>query len=361
MSSEQSSADNIFSTTGVSFDRWVDLRMISTVRLVLATAALLITMIDPTEPDRFVAATYAALALYAIYSLVIYILALRRGPLPQRIIHWLDLAWYVPLIALSSGTNSIFFFFLFFCILVASFGWGFREGLRVTVVAATLFVLIGMLVPADQPFQWHRFLLRPLSLLVLGYMIAQWGGFEVKLKRRLALLKDLSDFSDPRFGLEQTVDRVMHRLSSFYGADSCMLVVKVPGDTYQLRKVSGSGSVNSVVKSLPNEIASILLSPSPPAVLIFHQRKSRRMIYDFRTSQSSRDVPANFAAIGNTLEAKQFMSLPVYYHGRPVGRFYVIGTSHDFNESDIAFLLLIIEHVTPVLDNIRLVDRLASE
>jgi signal transduction histidine kinase len=161
--------------------------------------------------------------------------------------------------------------------------------------------------------------------------------------------------------LEQTVDRIMHRLSSFYGADACMLVVKVPGDTYQLRKVSGSGPVNSVVKSLPNEIASILLSPSPPAALIFHQRKSRRMIYDFRTSQSSRDVPANFASIGNTLEAKQFMSLPVYYHGRPVGRFYVIGTSHDLNESDIAFLLQIIEHVTPVLDNTRLVDHLASE
>lgn len=33
------------------------------------------------------------------------------------------------LISLSSGTSSIFFFF-FFPILVASFGWGFAEGLR---------------------------------------------------------------------------------------------------------------------------------------------------------------------------------------------------------------------------------------
>jgi len=55
------------------------------------------------------------------------------------------------------------------------------------------------------------------------------------------------------------------------------------------------------------------------------------------------------------------MSLPIYYQGRPVGRFYIIDSSQSLDDSDIDFVLQLIEHVTPVLENIRLVDRLASE
>jgi signal transduction histidine kinase len=359
---EHSSTDSIFSTTGVSSDRWIDLRMISTMRLVLASSALFITMLNPTEQNSFFGPTYIALVLYTAYSFVIYVLSLRRSALlPQRILHWLDLVWYMPLIALSGGANSIFFFFLFFSILVASFGWGFSEGVRMTLVAALLFTAVGVLSPTHDTFELSRFLLRPLSLLALGYMIAHWGGFEVKLKRRLGLLKDISDLTDPRFVLDQTVNRIMDRLRFFYNADSCLVVVQVPGGNFQLRKVRGPTPGDCSVKTIPDEMAAILLSPSPPAALIFNKRKSKRLIYDIRTSVSSRDVSSTFAAIGNTLEADQFMSLPVYYQSRPVGRFYVIGSSQSLDDSDIGFVLQLIEHVIPVLDNIRLVDRLASE
>ena len=353
---------NGISTTGVLSDRWIDLRMISTMRLVLASSALFITMLDLAKPNRQYPAIYITLGLYTVYSLVVYVLSLRRSALlPQRILHWLDLLWYVPLIALSGGPNSVFFFFLFFSILVASFGWGFSEGVRMTLVASSLFTTVGVLSTTDIKFELDRFLLRPTSLLILGYLIAYWGGFEVKLKRRLELLKDISDFTDPRFGLDQTVSRIMDRLRDFYQADSCLVVVQVPGGSFQLRKVSGSTIVDSVVKTIPDEIATILLSPSPPAALIFHKRKSKRLVYDIRTGLSSREVSSTFATIGNTLEANQFMSLPVYYQGRPVGRFYVIGSTQSLDDSDIGFVRHLIEHVIPVLDNIRLVDRLASE
>ncbi len=357
---EHGSTDNIFSTTGVSSDRWIDLRMISTMRLVLASSALFINMLHPGEASAILGANIA-LGLYTAYSLVIYVLSLRRSKLlPQRILHWLDLLWYIPLLAFSSGTGSMFFFFLFFSILVASFGWGFTEGIRMTLVTASLFTIVGVLATEDK-FELDRFLLRVASLLILGYLIAYWGGFEVKLKRRLGLLKDISDFTDPRFGLEQTVSRIMDRLRLFYDADSCLVVVQVPGGSFQLRKVSGSATGDSVAKTIPDEMASLLLSPSPPAALIFHKRKSRRLVYDIRTGLSSREVSSTFATIANTLETDQFMSLPFYYQARPVGRFYVIGPSQPLDDSDIAFVLQLIEHVIPVLDNIRLVDRLASE
>lgn len=326
-------------------------------RLVLASSALFIIMLDPTRPR----ATYIALVLYTAYSFAIYVLSLRRSALlPQRILHWLDLIWYMPLIALTGGSNSIFFFFLFFSILVASFGWGFTEGVRMTLVTASLFTIVSVLFRTDT-LELSRFLLRPTSLLTLGYMIAHWGGFEVKLKSRLGLLKDISNFSDPRLGLDHTVNRMMDRLRRFYKADSCLAVVQIPGGGFQLRKVSSGTASGWVVKTIPNQMAAILLSPSPPAALIFHKRKSKSLIYDVRTSLSSRDVPSTFATIGNTLEAQQFMSVPIYYQDQPVGRFYVIGSPETMDDSDIAFVLQLIEHVTPVLDNIRLVDRLASE
>jgi len=355
---DQSSTNNILSSKDVSSDRWIDLRMISTMRLVLASSALFIIMLDPPGPR----ATYVALVLYTVYSFVIYVLSIRRSALlPQRILHWLDLVWYIPLIVLTGGSNSMFFFFLFFSILVASFGWGFIEGLRMTLAAAALFTVVGVWFHPENTLELGKFLLRPTSLLALGYMIAHWGGHEVKLKSRLGLLKDISDFSDPRFGLDQTVNRMMDRLRYFYKADSCLAVVQIPGGSFQLRKVSGPTPSAWVVKTIPNQMATLLLSPSPPAALVFHKRKSKRLIYDIKTSLSSREVPSTFAAIGNTLEAQQFMSVPIYYQGHPAGRFYVVGSPQTMNDSDISFVLQMIEHVTPVLENIRLVDRLASE
>ena len=88
-------------------------RMVKTMRLVLASSALLIIYLDPTEPERFVTLTNGALVLYWIYSAILYLLAARDSPL-LRIIHpwshWVDGGWYALLISLSSGTNSVFFF-----------------------------------------------------------------------------------------------------------------------------------------------------------------------------------------------------------------------------------------------------------
>jgi len=120
------------------------------------------------------------------------------------------------LISLSSGTSSIFFFFFFFPILVASFLGGFASGLRVVIVSSVLFTIIGYTTaPKGPQFELNRFLLRPIYLLVLGYMIAYWGGFEIEMRRRLGLLKEVSSISNPRFGINHTIGMVLQRLLKF--------------------------------------------------------------------------------------------------------------------------------------------------
>ena len=144
----------------------IDERMIAAMRLMLALLALLSTYIDPGETTHYVAATYTVLAFYLVYSITLLTLAVRRrSTIPATVAYWADVGWDILLIGSSKGTNSIFFFFLFFSILVASFQSGFTAGMRVTLVATVLFTGIGFAMAPDEPeFELNSFLLRPTSI-----------------------------------------------------------------------------------------------------------------------------------------------------------------------------------------------------
>lgn len=133
----------------------VDARMLALTRCVLAFTALAIIWIDPSEPRRLVELTYTSLAVYCIYSAVLALISYRRDwPAPKRAFHWADILFYAYLVALTEGTSSIFFYFFFFAILVASFSWGFREGLAVTVVSFILFTTVGLtFAPSGEEFE----------------------------------------------------------------------------------------------------------------------------------------------------------------------------------------------------------------
>ena len=373
----QDSANKDLSTTLPLSERWIDLRMISLMRVVLAFAALLVTFVDPPEPNRFVGPTYLALVGYGIYSLVIWALAIRHSRiLPIKILHWMDVAWYLPLIALSGGTNSIFFFFFFFAILVASFGWGFRSGMRVTIVSAGLFTVVGYVAAATQPdFQFNRLLLRPVELLVLGYLIAYWGGVQSRLVARLQLLKEVSLLSNPRFGVDRTIQSVLESLRSSYGADSCVSILpkSQAGQPIRLYGSSSEGPFNlhrtdrnntepgNSSQEITEEVARVFLSASPSHAIIYRQgNPGELLLYDTKTRDLVKDDSGSSTSL-NAFDGKSCFSVPVYYRSQPVGRLYIVGGTHRFDYADIDFVLQVMEQVTGVLENIRLVDSLASD
>src|SRR5215212_5594571 len=82
----------------------MDRRGVPLLRLILSAAALAIIFVDPAEPDRHVPFTYATLALYTLYSAVVYMASVRNRPVPRGIAHWIDVAWHTLLISLSNGT-----------------------------------------------------------------------------------------------------------------------------------------------------------------------------------------------------------------------------------------------------------------
>ena len=345
----------------------VDDRMISLMRLILALSALLITFIDPSEPDRLVAVTYGALVVYSIYGAVLYYLSPR---LPLSISHWIDVGCFLVLVALSSGTNSIFFFFFFFAILVASFRWGFKAGLRVTIVSALCFALIGYATAAQSNFELNRFLLRPVYLLVLGYMIAYWGGHEIKLKRRLNLLKEINLLANARFGVSETIGALLERLASFYEADDCWLIISdVEADAPRLFRLSQSQTVDAVAgEPLPPRVVQSLLAPAADIGILYQRAAQtglwrRETIYavDLRQKlECSSELKTIARSLATQFEMPAYISVPTQYRKRNIGRLFLVARPGVFESSDLEFLMQVAEQAMPVVQNIRLLDRLAT-
>jgi signal transduction histidine kinase len=351
-----------------------DDRMIVLMRLVLAISALLIIYIDPAEPDRFVFATYLALILYTFYSGVFYFLFIAGYPFVRRVIsvsHWLDVAWFVLFIALSSGTGSIFFFFFIFAILTASFSYGFESGLKVTLVSSVSFTIIGYLTsPGGQEFELNRFLLRPIYLTVLGYMMAYRGGHEIKIKRRLALLKEISIVANPRFGVDRTIGIVIDLIRKFYRADECLLIMTdIDTDEFIYYQTGHNGRPERQISAFPlNPMLQKCLTAFPEhRAVIYHRRNlwSVKPEHIHEVDLIEEQIPSaaenKFRAVAERLDAKSYLTVPVYRRREYVGRLFII--SHQacvFEPADIHFMLQAIDQFMPAVENIRLVDYLAS-
>lgn len=348
----------------------VDDRMVCLMRLVLAVSALVIVYLDPAEPNRLVPLTYTALVLYTLYSATLYLLTLKRESWqPGGWVPWADVLSYLLLVSLSSGTNSIFFFFFLFSILEASFRRGFGPGLRVTLVSAVLFTVVGYLsTPPAPAFELNRFLLRPTYLLGLGYMMAYWGGAEIRLKRRLALLKEVNTLSNPRFGVAHTVASMMRRVRDFYDADSCLLILGGGRDEgeFQLSRVERGADVGT--EHIPSELARQFFTLPESVAVVYHVKtrpwqrpEACYYAYDLARGERTDRGLAESEALAVMLDAQAFVTLPLLHRGRAAGRLFMTGRRGTLEPSDLDFLAQVVEHVMPVLSNVRLLDQLATK
>lgn len=80
--------------------------------------------------------------------------------------------------------------------------------------------------------------------------------------------------------------------------------------------------------------------------------------YDVATGKRVASPPE----VSGVLEAESFIAVPFCYGGKGVGRLYLLAPRRgDFDASEVDFLLQVLGHTLPAIDNIRLVDRLASD
>ena len=209
-------------------------------------------------------------------------------------------------------------------------------------------------------------LLAPIGLLIFGYIIARWGGYHTELKNRLKLLKDVTVFSNPRFGIDRTIKAILESMRAFYDAEACLLVIPgKPGDdeSYQMyRVVRGVHPSRSAPPEIGHEAAAQFLSPSLEYAVIYRKnRSSQTRLFDIKTRVFSETNSSNSDKLAGMLDAQRYISLPVYYRHQAVGRMYIIDGPTRVEGPDMDFMLQLMDHVTPVMENIRLIDNLASD
>ena len=350
-------------------EQWIDLRLIAAMRVVLATSALLVLLIESMEVRLWATPVHITLSLYSLYGLLVYHLTSRRNPIvAHRLVPYLDLLWYLPLVILTSSTSGVFYYFFFFTIIVASFSSGLSEGLHLTLASAALCTIVGALsmFAADKPIALNRLLLAPIGLLIFGYIIARWGGYHTQLKNRLQLLKDVTIFSNPRFGIDRTIKAILESVRDFYDAEACVLVI--PGkptdsESYQMYRVArGIHPSRSAPPQIGSEAAAQFLSPSLDHAVVYRKNhSSHARLFDVKNRVFSEAPTGTGDKLAAILDAQRYVSLPVYYRHQAVGRLYIVDGPARIELPEMEFVLQLMDHVTPVMENIRLIDNLASD
>ncbi len=339
-------------------------RLAATLRLVVAATAFVIFAADPSEHPERRPFAHAVLALFAGYSAISYVLAVRRGrSIRTSLVPWIDVAWVTLAVAVSQATSGIFNPLYLFPILCASFWYGFRRGLAVAVTSAAAFAIVGA-ATAPAGVDLRLFLVRPLYLLVLGYLIAVWVGHEVRSRARLALLRDVSAFSTPSLGLAPAVGNLLEAVRAFFEADSCRLVVadEHRGERWTRAAFRGAGADGGPT-ILPREVADALLPAPADAAFLIRARRRGDLTFQLHGAPGPREGdPAVASALLVALDAAAILSVSFRYHAGAPARLYVARSApRGFDRSDAEFLRQLVDQMVPVLENLRLVDHLAVD
>lgn len=338
--------------------------MVPRMRLLLAACVLMTVLVDSSDLVESSHTAWLAATGYLGYSLVIYVLQELRGPgAGGRVVHWGDVAWYAVIVATTGGIDSIFFLFFFFAIITASFRHGLEEGIRVSLASAVLFASC-VLLPGyvlDLP----RLLMRTAFLLGFGYVSAQWGESSVRNAQRLSLLRDVSRVSNPRFGVDRTVTAAMARMADFFQAQTCLLVLRdAECAACTIRSVKrGAASPVSAAQTLHEDAAHRLLALPAGQVCAYSRPCGWRALPGLRLPASASPGTPDLAlleSLAELLEANAFISAPVSMQ-RASGRVYVLSSSGRFSQGDALFLNHAIVQAFAVIDNIDLLDCIASQ
>lgn len=345
-----------------------DAQMVGKMRLLLAISALLATFIDPSGLSDVNSFTWLVFSGYVFHSIALYIFSQRNNPLSQsKLIHWLDVCWYAVIVFFTGGIDSFFSLFFFFAILTSSFRWGFEEGARVTLASATLFAACGLMPERAQDIS--RLLLRTAFLLTLGYMSAYWGETKIGLKRRLALLRDVSRLSNPRFGVDHTITSVLEKITEFFKGSGCILVMHdKESDVYSLRMIKKGRAEQSILaEPISQQAAAPLMIFSQDDIVAYTPPRwpslpmfKGSLTYDCIRTRWRRHDQQKSERLAALLEMRSFITTPLSLR-KAEGRIYVLSQDSDFRKGDALFLNHIVAQAFPVIDHIALLDRMVSE
>lgn len=336
-------------------------------RLVACFAAMhLIWGYYPT-PQHPIALALALLFLFTVYAGMLYWRTVRNSASQEsQILHWLDTLWYLIFIGMTGGPSSHFSFFLPFPMLFISLRWGFAPGISMAVFSTSVLLIMGA-VSAGMGARLFAadILLPPVALLVLGYLIATWANSGLALNRRLASLKEINSLFNPRLNIEQIIDRTVRHLARLYLIDKYALVLVEAGSPPRLFRAVLPDPMYRVSDTAAVEITKVLSELDTEGAIIYggNQGLRRADIYGLATpnAATSNNQLTHAIAVANRLDCAGFGSVQFDLHHGGTVRLFVCSNERSFGPADLPFFRQLSEQLSPRIENVQLLDRLASE
>ncbi|MDD5250373.1 MAG: histidine kinase [Rhodocyclaceae bacterium] len=328
-------------------------RLMSLLRVTLALSGLLVA-------PQWQSALAVLLLLYVIYSAVAHGLVLyRESLLHARFWHWLDVGWGIAVIAASGGADSDYYLFFIYPIIVASLRRGTDEGAALSVAAVAGWLLVALLAAGGAgPGQWQQVLLRAAALLVLGYAIALWAGFEARQRKRLVLLGEMNRLPNPRFGPDRLIAATLELLRDFYRADRCIAVFGADGEP----RIHVAPA-----RAVAPELEDALLALPERCVVVANARPRWLRFLGARLrieGVAEAELAAARAAgreLASSLGAGSWISVPLELGGGVLGRLYLLSRHGRFGSFDICLLRQAMDKFVPLVETVKLLDRLATD
>jgi signal transduction histidine kinase len=359
-----------------------DSRLTAELRLALAVITVVIAGDEPTATPLLLPAAVAYLA----YASVVYFAGFDQRSLIAGFTHYypVDAGAFLLFLSLADATGllaSLFAIYLFvFATVSAASTWGEAAGVRLTWSTAAMCATVILLrASMTSDFEAAGPLFSLGCLLGVGTIAARRGGYQFTARRRLAVLREAGSLANPRFGVDRTIDALLERLREFFEAQTCILTTALDADAEALTnpRLKNEGwwcvqrSENRPGMSAPTAFSVPELPWLPPDAVVVYVRGRRpgrsRPAYVWSAERVvGRLVEGSLPCDPETAEAllhrvggRSWLSVPVCADPHLVGRLHVI-SDRRLARSDADFALQVMENGMRLVDNIRLVDRLAS-
>lgn len=191
---------------------------------------------------------------------------------------------------------------------------------------------------------------------------------ESRLRERLGLFKEVSKLSNPRFGVDPMLNSIMRLLKAYYRADECLFVTEDVGSGQFLLRRSNAQNPGggSREEAIPEALGRRLTALPAGNAAVYQARAGGRRrrcsvygVESWEASPASAETAKGMGQLAALLGADSFITVPFTY-SKSGGRLYLFARAGELHDADPEFLRQLLEHVLPYLENVRLIDRLAT-
>ena len=171
-------------------------RAVAWLRVIFATAAVVVIQLNPERVARFPALSFFSLGSFLLYSSLFSISHGTTNLHPRLsgiLTNSLDVVWVAIIVFSTGGTRTPFFFYYSFPVITASIRWGLRGSIPVALIGVFLYGIVRLTLAAEAmetPIGIDTLLVRSLYLIMLGGIFGYVSDFEKKQNQRLIALSN---------------------------------------------------------------------------------------------------------------------------------------------------------------------------